>query len=364
MSQSAEDKVKALARQDNYLKSIQTGNSGQQPSSEARLVEEHFMKAGLSQIPSKSEQAAYSLFGYQSQAFPHKYVSKDQLQQQLCKDEKLDKSSPKLLANKDVNKRLSQATPPRTVTSSSEPISSHANYSSQLIQEGLIPNPAYAPHGSVATNTPTNNASNSISALVNMSMYAGSHIADRYNKDKSPTVKSEPVSISKNSPPPLMAPSMPANNPENNAQQPALMESFKSFVEKAVAQAFYKDVEEQKKKTSPTRSPPLTMSASVKSEKTSNGTMDTDSDTLSAPSPTLSVKTEGQDSKPCHPKMKLKKEWLQRHAEGGTSCPTSSASPTSAASGTLLNSSTTSNLSETTTSASETESEQQVSTLQ
>lgn len=360
-----------LARQHElFLKSMAAGvasQAAQQTTSEARLVEEHFMKAGLGHMAVKSEPgpAAYSLYGYQSQAFPHKYVSKDQLQQQLCKEERLDKSSSKLAAAKEAANKL--ATPPRTVTTSAESsIGSHANYSSQLIQEGLIPNPAYAPHaphGSASTNTPSSNSSNSMSALVNMSLYAGRDIADRYNKDKSPTIKSEPRVQSRNSQ--SHAPSVPStvvtSSNANEQQQPGLMKSFKTYIENAVTQAFYKDIEEQKSKGSPTRSPMAMGAGSVKLEKsTSNGAMDTDSDTLSAPSPTLSVKTEGQDCKPCHPKMKLKKEWLQRHAEGGATCPTTSSSPTSAASGTLLNSSNASNLSETTTSASETESEQQV----
>ena len=350
----SDDKNKLLDRpRDHLIKSIQAGTSGQQASSEAKLVEEHFIKAGLSTqvASSKPEQAAYSLYGYQSQPYPHKYVSKDQLQQQLCKDEKTDKSSPKLLLGKDSNKRISQGVPPRTATGSVEPANTHASFSNQLIQEGLIPNPAYASHSSVASNV-SNNASNSMSALVNMSKHAGSHIADRFVKDKSPTVKSEPVSISKNN-----QSSLPTSATPSLKTQPPLYRSFRAFVENTVTKAFFKSDEEQKK-VSPTRSPPP--AATVKSEKLSNGTIDTDSDTLSAPSPTLSIKTEGADSKPCHPKMKLKKEWLQRHAEGGVICPTSSSSPTSAASGTLLNSSTTSNMSETTTSASETESEQQV----
>lgn len=314
-----------------------------QQTSEARLVDEHFMKTNLSQMSTKSEPAAYSLYGYQSQALPHKYVSKDQLQQQLCKEEKLDKFSPKSLTVKDVQ-RVSQATPPRAATTSAKPASSHASYSSQLIQEGLIPNPAYAS---------TNTTSNSMSALVNMSMYAGSHIPDRFTKEKSPVVKSEPVALPRSSHSQLPLVSSTGGS--------SIGTSFKSFVETAITQAYYKDIEEQRSKVvSPTRSPPMAATASIKSEKLSNGAADTDSDTLSAPSPTLSVKADGHGSKPCHPKMKLKKEWLQRHTEGGTACPNSSSSPTSAASGTLLNSSNASNLSETTTSASETESEQQV----
>lgn len=349
------------------MRSIQTGSSGQQQlqhqqqSSEAKLVEEHFMKAGLSQLPPKtSEQAAaeYSLYGYQP--FQHKFVSKDQLQQQLIKDEKMDSKSPKSMSSsssRDTSKPNS-----KTVTPSRPPASaphSHANYSNQLIQEGLIPNPAYTPHPS-SSNSSTNNTSSSISALMNMSnIYAGVQTSAADRKDKPQTVKSEPMPF-----PRAANPLLPGGAPSTSmdtGEQPATLKSFKSFVEHAVTQAFLKDVEDQEKKSrAPAASPPAASAQPVKSEKV-NGTVDTDSDTLSAPSPTLSIKTESQDSKPCHPKMKLKKEWKQRHTESGGGA--TSTSPTSIT-GSGFNNSNTSNHSETTTSASETENEQQVGITQ
>lgn len=343
------------------MRSIQTGSSGQQSSSPAKLVDEHFMKAGLAQLPPKSELTEYSLYGYQSQSFPYKYVSRDQLQRQLCEDEKIETKDIKppiqTLAGKDLSKPTQRSTPPRTA---SQPTGSHAIYSNQLIQEGLIPNPVYNPRVSVPGTVPTNDASSSISALVSMSMQAGNHLVagDRYSKDSPQTsVKSQPGLPARSS----QSMSLPSTT--SSANTSTYPQSFKSFVETAVTQAFYKDMEleEQKKKSSPPRSPTVAVNPAIKSEKTNNGTMDTDSDTLSAPSPTLSVKTESQEAKPCHPKMKLKKEWLQRHTECGVAAPTSSSSPTSqTASAPLLNNSSVSNLSETTTSASETEAENQV----
>ena len=354
----SEDKQKAINRQhEAFMRSIQTGSSGQQPqqqqSSEAKLVEEHFMKAGLSRLPPKSEPApAYSLYGYQP--FQRNYVSKDQLQQQLIKDEKaaaaaaMDTKSPK--SHPTSQEAVSKPSSQQTTQSRPSVAPSH-----QLIQEGLIPNPAYTPHASTST-TSTSNTSSSISALMNMSnIYAASQAsADRYNRDKSQTVKSEP-SAQSTMLPSRTNPLMPgaASTSMEPGEQPSLMNinSFKSIVEHAVDQAFLKE-----KKSRPQPSPPPTSTQSVKSEKV-NGTMDTDSDTLSAPSPTLSIKTESQDATPCHPKMKLKKEWKQRHTEGGGA---TSSSPTSV-SGSALNNSNTSQHSETTTSASETENEQQVS---
>lgn len=320
------DKQKAMkfnSSHEHFMRSIQTGCSGQDTSSEARLVDEHFKKAMFNQLPLKTEQAEFSLYGYQSQ--PNKFVSKEQLQQQLMKSEG------------KVNESRSS---PKTATSNKSRSATSHTSSSQLIQEGLIPNPAY-------TDVSNMDTSSSITALVNMSKDAGNRMNQRYN-EKSPQVKTEPKHLSTTSHIPHNADS---SMDTQNSQM--YVKSFKSYVENAVTQAFFKDIEEQKKKNSANASN-NTMTASTESlpkNDKSNGANDTDSDTLSAPSPTSSIKTESQDSKPCHPKMRLKKEWSQRHTNEGQGPTSSSPGPVTS---NVLNHSNASNNSET-TSASETE---------
>ena len=309
------------------MRTIQSGGATRSTSQDAKLaVEEHFLKAA-SQLPSKQESAEYSLYGYQPQSFPNKFVSKDQLQQQLIRDDKSEGRSPKA-PKMSPNARLNT--------------SRDGGFSNQLIQEGLIPNPAYMP-----------GSTNSMSALMNMSANAGPQITAGKEKGAPmgypPTnlVKPEPnlAAQQANAPHPVKSePGQDSNSQESNV----LIKSFKSYVENAVTQAFYKDIEEQQNRRNmdTSESPP---NASTKSER-SNGMIDTDSDTLSAPSPTLSIKTDGTDAKSYHPKMRLKKEWQARHSEEGN--PSTSANNVS--------SSAMSNHSET-TSASETEAEAMVS---
>lgn len=343
------------------MRSIQTGSSGQVTNDQ--LVDEHFRMTQLPQHHAavKSEQAEFNIYGYQPQSFPNRFVSKDQLKQQLCTSEKSPhtvadtKSSPKPAAASSAGSTRATASDlinrsPQNSNRSgvAAGTSSSSSLSNHLIQEGLIPNPAY-------TNMSTTDASSnsSISALVNMSKNAGNHRLPQEKLQQS--VKSEPGVSSSNkstSGPPQSSVPPSAADLQQSAQ------SFRSYVENAVTQAFLKDIEEQNKKSNTSSDSPSVPSV-VKCEK-SNGINDTDSDTLSAPSPTLSIKMESQESKPYHPKMKLKKEWLQRHSGEGQRY--NSSSPVSI-SGSMLNTSNASNNSETTTSASETEADPQVHRL-
>ena len=312
------------------------------------------MKAALSQLPAKSEQAEYSLYGYQSQTFPNRFVSKDQLQQQLCKNESKPPSDDRKPSPKPpVTSKDSKPSPRLSGSRPGGASNAQPSYSSQLIQEGLIPNPVYTNVSSAAA--AGSNTSSSISALVNMSRSVGG--SPTANEQALPA-KPDAASLTRSKLVPGealaglgMLPSAAASTDREpgQASQPLIMKSFKSYVENAVTQAFYKDIEEQRKKNSGTADTP----AAVKVEK-SNGVNDTDSDTLSAPSPTHSLKNDSQDSKPYHPK--LKKEWLQRHSGEGHG--PSSSSPNSLVGSAVNGGSNASNLSETTTSASETEADQ------
>lgn len=258
------------------------------------------------------------------------------------------------------------AQPPVTLTGSMA-------YTFSLIQQGLVPNPIYS-QTSVK-------AASSTSAQETSPQGVKRKIAKEGNNRK--RQKGETPPTSSNTFIPNTTPQIPTNHSPYTtstvssssssntfssitstypAAGTGFMDSFKTFVENAVQNAFFQDPElnkgkvltppkttsqtppatttstssgtenQERRKSDPIQLPTsmpkdesLTLSSSTSSlnsnvalmetiNRVANGQLDTDSDTLSAPSPPPNVKSDSSPHKSAnHPK--LKKAWLQRHSE-------------------------------------------------
>lgn len=254
------------------------------------------------------------------------------------------------------------AQPPVTLTGSMA-------YTFSLIQQGLVPNPIYS-------QTSVKAASSTSAQETSPQGIKRKTTKESNNRKRQ---KGETPPTSSNTFIPNTTPQIPTNHSPYTtstvsnssssstfssitssypASGTGFMDSFKTFVENAVQNAFFQDPELNKgkvlsppKTTSQTppatttstnsvteerrKSDPIQLPTSMPKEETlsssssslnsnvalmdtinrvANGQLDTDSDTLSAPSPPPNVKSDSSPHKSAnHPK--LKKAWLQRHSE-------------------------------------------------
>ncbi|VDI29098.1 Hypothetical predicted protein [Mytilus galloprovincialis] len=278
------------------------------------------------------------------------------------------------------------AQPPVTLTGSMA-------YSYSLIQQGLVPNPIYSQTTVKAASSTNAQEISPGSQGVKRKFNKEGNNRKRQKGENSMPIPSSNNSIPNTTPqiltnhsPYTTTSSNSSSNTISNITSPSnytaagsgFMDSFKTFVENAVQNAFFQDPDFNKnKKTTATttssscnkglsQTPPatsiapstgvenqerrksdpiqltpmandeatsLTLSSSTSSlnsqvtlletiNRVANGQLDTDSDTLSAPSPPPNVKSDSSPHKSAnHPK--LKKAWLQRHSEDKVSTKTS-----------------------------------------
>ncbi|XP_074643644.1 uncharacterized protein LOC141900577 isoform X2 [Tubulanus polymorphus] len=270
------------------------------------------------------------------------------------------------------------------------PANTTAAYAYNLIQQGLVPNPMYSSASRHTADTLRTQlmggATSTSSTLTATSAAQQAHAAakkHRLQKEAIPRKKpkvDEPVNLVRTSAPVNSTQSIVTNTsaPTTCTVTPAVtsqthhiakatgfMDSFKSFVENTVHNAFLQDIETQnsrhpkfRMKNKQLDHPPSVVSTSAVATVTSpvtptcttdsqpsrpnsvsatstsslmetinrvaNGIIDTDSDTLSAPSPPPhSVKSETNSTTSFSPSRsnnapsapKLKKAWLQRHSD-------------------------------------------------